>query len=182
MPFQVSPGINVSEIDLTAVVPAVSTTVAGTAGHFRWGPVNKATLISSEDALVSQFNKPNADTATDFFTAANFLAYGNALYVDDINTSGTVSTENVALETSLNVYPNPAVNNFNVAFELTETADLNINLVNAIGQTLRTIKTGNFVAGEHILNVNTADLAAGTYFVTIRNGVGVTTKTITVQK
>ena len=109
-------------------------------------------------------------------------AYGNALYVDDINTSGTVSTENVALETSLNVYPNPAVNNFNVAFELTETADLNINLVNAIGQTLRTIKTGNFVAGEHILNVNTADLAAGTYFVTIRNGVGVTTKTITVQK
>lgn len=81
MPFQVSPGINVSEIDLTAVVPAVSTTIGGTAGHFRWGPVNKATLISSEDALVSQFGKPNNDTATDFFTAANFLAYGNALYV-----------------------------------------------------------------------------------------------------
>ena len=81
MPFQVSPGINVSEIDLTAVVPAVATTTAGIAGHYRWGPVNKATLISSEDALVSQFNKPNSDTATDFFTAANFLAYGNALYV-----------------------------------------------------------------------------------------------------
>ena len=81
MPFQVSPGINVSEIDLTAVVPAVSTTTAAIAGHFRWGPVNKATLISSEDALVSQFNKPNADTSTDFFTAANFLSYGNALYV-----------------------------------------------------------------------------------------------------
>ena len=81
MPFQVSPGINVSEIDLTAVVPAVSTTTAGIAGHYRWGPVNKATLISSEDALVSQFGKPNSDTATDFFTAANFLAYGNALFV-----------------------------------------------------------------------------------------------------
>ena len=81
MPFQVSPGINVSEIDLTAVVPAVSTTTAGIAGHYRWGPVNKATLISSEDALVGQFGKPNSDTATDFFTAANFLAYGNALFV-----------------------------------------------------------------------------------------------------
>jgi len=81
MPFQVSPGINVSEIDLTAVVPAVSTTTAGIAGHYRWGPVNKATLISSEDALVGQFGKPNTDTATDFFTAANFLAYGNALFV-----------------------------------------------------------------------------------------------------
>jgi len=81
MPFQVSPGINVSEIDLTAVVPAVSTTTAGIAGHYRWGPVNKATLISSEDALVGQFGKPNSATATDFFTAANFLAYGNALFV-----------------------------------------------------------------------------------------------------
>jgi phage tail sheath protein FI len=81
MPFQVSPGINVSEIDLTAVVPAVSTTTAGIAGHYRWGSVNKATLISSEDALVGQFGKPNSDTATDFFTAANFLAYGNALFV-----------------------------------------------------------------------------------------------------
>lgn len=81
MPFQVSPGINVSEIDLTAVVPAVSTTTAGIAGHYRWGPVNKATLISSEDNLVSQFGKPVTATATDFFTAANFLAYGNALFV-----------------------------------------------------------------------------------------------------
>ena len=81
MPFQVSPGVNVSEIDLTTVIPAVSTTEAGIAGHFRWGPVNKATLISSEDALVSQFQKPDSNTATDFFTAANFLAYGNALFV-----------------------------------------------------------------------------------------------------
>ena len=81
MPFQVSPGVNVSEIDLTTVIPAVSTTEAGVAGHFRWGPVNKATLISSEDALVSQFQKPDNNTATDFFTAANFLAYGNALFV-----------------------------------------------------------------------------------------------------
>ena len=81
MPFQVSPGINVSEIDLTAVVPAVSTTTAGIAGHYRWGPVNTATLISSEDNLVSQFGKPVTATATDFFTAANFLAYGNALFV-----------------------------------------------------------------------------------------------------
>jgi len=81
MPFQVSPGVNVSEIDLTTVIPAVSTTEAGLAGHFRWGPVNKETLISTEDALVQQYGKPDNNTATDFFTGANFLAYGNALYV-----------------------------------------------------------------------------------------------------
>ena len=39
MALQVSPGINVSEIDLTTVVPTVSTTTGGIAGHFQWGPV-----------------------------------------------------------------------------------------------------------------------------------------------
>ena len=44
MPFQVSPGVNVSEIDLTTVVPAIDTTSAGLAGHFVWGPVDKRVL------------------------------------------------------------------------------------------------------------------------------------------
>jgi len=82
MPFQVSPGVNVSEIDLTTVVPAVSTTEGALAGHFRWGPVNQRVLVDSEDRLVNVYNKPNSNTATDFFTAANFLSYGNALYIN----------------------------------------------------------------------------------------------------
>ena len=39
MAFQVSPGVNVSEIDLTTVVPSVATTTGAIAGVFRWGPV-----------------------------------------------------------------------------------------------------------------------------------------------
>ncbi len=81
MPFQVSPGVNVSEIDLTTVVPAVSTTEGGFVGQFRWGPVEQRILVDSEDRLVNIFQKPTSNTADDFFTAANFLSYGNALYV-----------------------------------------------------------------------------------------------------
>ena len=81
MAFQVSPGVNVSEIDLTTVVPQVSTNIGAIAGHFRWGPVEQRALMSSEDTLVQTFQKPNANTKNDFFTAANFLAYTNALQV-----------------------------------------------------------------------------------------------------
>ena len=52
MPFQVSPGVNVSEIDLTTVVPNISTSTAAFAGHFRWGPVDKIVIVDSEDTLV----------------------------------------------------------------------------------------------------------------------------------
>ena len=81
MPFQVSPGVNVSEIDLTTIVPAVATTTGAIALHSVWGPSNIRVLVDSEDTLASQFGTPNSNTATDFFTAANFLAYGNSLQV-----------------------------------------------------------------------------------------------------
>lgn len=81
MPFQVSPGVNVSEIDLTTIVPAVSTTEGGLAGVFRWGPIEDRQLISNEDELVRQYGKPNDNNYETFFTAASFLAYGNKLYV-----------------------------------------------------------------------------------------------------
>jgi phage tail sheath protein FI len=81
MPFQLSPGVNVSEIDLTTVVPAVASTAGAVAGAFRWGPLNERVLVSSEDELVKTFGKPNTDTSVSFFTAANFLQYGNTLRV-----------------------------------------------------------------------------------------------------
>jgi len=98
MPFQVSAGVNVSEIDLTTVVPAVSTTEGAFAGVFRWGPVNKATLITSEDDLVNRFGKPTNHNPETFFTAANFLAYGNALYVTRAaDTTDTESSGNTGV-------------------------------------------------------------------------------------
>jgi len=81
MPFQVSPGVNITEIDLTTVVPAVSTTEGAFAGVFRWGPIDKRILIDSESTLVQRFGKPTNLNPETFFTAANFLSYGNKLYV-----------------------------------------------------------------------------------------------------
>ena len=79
--FQLSPGINVSEIDLTTVVPSVDSTSAAFAGVFRWGPANERILVTSENDLVARFGKPTNDNAETFFSAANFLSYSNSLYV-----------------------------------------------------------------------------------------------------
>jgi phage tail sheath protein FI len=81
MPFQLSPGVNVTEVDLTTIVPSVATSTGAIAGIFNWGPVNVATLVDSENKLVQMFGKPNSNNAETFFTAANFLSYGNSLYV-----------------------------------------------------------------------------------------------------
>ena len=81
MAFLVSPGVLVTEKDLTNVVPAVSSSIGGLVVVSEKGPMDEITLISSEDEYVSTFGKPDANTFEYFFTAANFLQYGNALRV-----------------------------------------------------------------------------------------------------
>ena len=81
MSFQVSPGVNTSEIDLTNAVVAAGTSTGGFAGRFRWGPIEEVTLITSEDNLVEQFQKPDDNNFEHFFTAANFLSYSSAVNV-----------------------------------------------------------------------------------------------------
>jgi hypothetical protein len=81
MAFQLSPGVNVSEIDLTTIVPAVGTTQGAFAGDFVWGPANIIVPISNEVELVNTFGKPDSNTYPSFFSAANFLAYTNTLRI-----------------------------------------------------------------------------------------------------
>lgn len=84
MAFQVSPGVVTREVDLSSIIPAVSTTVAAFAGHFEWGPVDKAVTVDSENNLVALFGEPKESRGGNYkewFTAANFLGYGNNLRV-----------------------------------------------------------------------------------------------------
>jgi phage tail sheath protein FI len=81
MAYQVSPGVNVTEVDLTTVVPGVATSSGAIAGIFRWGPVDERVLVTDENVLVNTFGKPTSNNYETFFTAANFLGYGSSLYV-----------------------------------------------------------------------------------------------------
>ena len=81
MGFLVSPGVQVNEIDLTNVIPAVSTSIAAISLPAQKGPVEEIVDITSEQELVQTFGKPNGSNFEPFFVAANFLKYGNALRV-----------------------------------------------------------------------------------------------------
>ena len=130
MAFQLSPGVLVTEKDLTTVVPAVATTAGAFAGEFAWGAANVATLVTSENELASLFGKPDANTYLSFFTAANFLGYGNQLYVNRV--VGTLAKNAIV---SGNLDANASV-----------TADLILNDDHFLGLTA---PNNSFVSAEH---------------------------------
>ena len=117
MAYQVSPGVNVTEIDLTTSVPGVATSTGAIAGIFRWGPVDERVLISNENQLVSTFGKPTSNNAETFLTAANFLAYGNALQVvraaNTSNATATIGALNAVANTDTVTVLNNVVKNRN---------------------------------------------------------------------
>ena len=104
MAFQVSPGVNVTEKDLTNIVPAVSTSSGGIVITAEKGPIDEITTISSEQELADTFGKPNADNFEEWFCAANFLGYGNNLKVvrpitgllNSVSTGSAVLIKNTA--------------------------------------------------------------------------------------
>jgi hypothetical protein len=88
---QLSPGVITTETNLTTVVPSVLTTAGAYAGAFNWGPGKSITSVDSERTLINVFNQPDSNTASSFWTAASFLAYGNNLQVVRAVNSGTLN-------------------------------------------------------------------------------------------
>lgn len=83
---QLSPGVIVNEVDLTTIVPGVSTSRGAFVGQFNWGPVLEPRLINDETGLLNTFQRPtdsslNSFVGTSFFSCANFLSYSNSLFV-----------------------------------------------------------------------------------------------------
>jgi phage tail sheath protein FI len=123
MVFSVSPSVTVREVDLTTTIPAITTPPAAFVGPFRWGPVNERVLITSENDLVTVFGKPHKSNAftnvETFFTAADFLAYSNALYVTRVvsNTAATaVGIDSANNETFASKYPGELGNSLELAY------------------------------------------------------------------
>ena len=81
MAFQLSPGVNVSEIDLTTIVPSVATSIGAFAGPFAWGPIGEIITISDEVRLAATFGNPDSTNYEYWFSAANFLAYTSNLKI-----------------------------------------------------------------------------------------------------
>jgi len=91
MGFQLSPGVQVKEIDLSTSIPAVATSLGGTVGRFTWGPAFEPYLCTSEADLVSVFGQPTNDTYPAFLSSAAFLKYANSLQVVRVVDSGAMN-------------------------------------------------------------------------------------------
>lgn len=91
-------------------------------------------------------------------------------------TGSTTSNENeIAEGLTMTVQPNPVSTNAIVKFELPNASDVTLQMIDFAGRTVYTENLGFRQAGANAINLNTANLANGTYLVTMRTNVGIIT-------
>jgi phage tail sheath protein FI len=81
MATMLSPGVSITEIDASAIVPTVSNSVAVFGGSFTKGPTGVFTQIANSVELEGFYGKPTDSNYNDWYQCKNFLDYGNTLLV-----------------------------------------------------------------------------------------------------
>lgn len=81
---------------------------------------------------------------------------------------------------NLKLFPNPAKDIAFVSVDMTESAAASVNVVNALGQVVIS-KSTQVESGTNMIELNTADLASGVYFVQIEIEGATQTMKLTVQ-
>lgn len=84
----------------------------------------------------------------------------------------------------LAVHPQPAVDNALVTFRMQETVPVLLEILDSRGSIIETVLDGELTlnGGEYALKINTANYAAGLYFVRISAGVFSSTSTMMISK
>ena len=176
MPFQLSPGVNVTEIDLTTVVPAVASSDGAIAGIFNWGPVAERILIDTEDKLKTVFGKPTTDNAETWFTAANFLSYSNRLYVvraaDTTSDTGNTAYSAVANTGTITGGLLSCIIKNNSDFQMkNDNLDPDVNFIarypGAIGNSLKISICDSANAFSSPIYTNASDYSTAAYYVDV---------------
>ena len=172
MAFQVSPGVLVQERDLTRVIPAVSTSVGAFAGQFEKGPLEEIVTVSSEQELVDTFGKPNSTNFEDWFSAANFLQYSNALRVVRATNTGltnaTSSGSSIQIKNNEDYTDNYSTGQASVGTFAARTAGV-------FGNSLKVATCPSATAYEEAAKttVNDSSTSVGDTTVTFTSGTGI---------
>lgn len=129
--------------------------------------VGSATLLDGYGAQV-YFN--NGQFA--FNAARNF----------DVTGSLNTGIEENAFVNGINIFPNPVQSKSTINFNLTESNNVTVKVLNNIGQTIMSDMLGKLGSGEQTYTLDASSLSSGFYLVELHFGNSVITRKISVNK
>jgi hypothetical protein len=98
------------------------------------------------------------------------------------NVGGTSGVEDLELVSNVSVYPNPFKDNATVAFNMVETGEVMLEVVNVLGAKVISQNLGEKATGAHTINISSVNLESGIYMVNLLVNGSVYTTRVSVSK
>ncbi|NCQ12435.1 MAG: T9SS type A sorting domain-containing protein, partial [Bacteroidetes bacterium] len=76
---------------------------------------------------------------------------------------------NTSNSVALNLYPNPADDKIKISIKTTVAANFKLQIFSSTGLLIRTLSDSYFAAGDNNLSLDTKDLAAGLYYISLQS-------------
>jgi len=145
-------------------------------GNYKWARDalggSRATAVTV-DALGNPY-------VTGYFSS-NTLGFDSTVLLNDTTSSfdifvaaiGSITgIENITNDEYANIiaYPNPFVNNLQIAFFMEKENNITATIFNSMGQQVKTLANGTLLEGQHYLSFNTSFLMPGVYFIKLDIG------------
>lgn len=108
-------------------------------------------------------------------------AYGNNLFIDNINLATDAGISEIDLNNNIVVSPNPFNASSKLTFSLSESNDVNLKIMNVLGQQVSETNQGRLASGIHTIVLNGENLSSGIYFVNLTIGNKTITKKVSVN-
>lgn len=104
------------------------------------------------------------------------------LLLDPNKGKGEENIDDLYEELLTTVYPNPAVNNNTISFDMKKAGQVKIDLYNEQGELVKNIFNGYQSEGYHKINIDTQSLQNATYYYVIEKDGSKQTETLIIQK
>ena len=127
--------------------------------------------------LASGFLDPTVNSDGPAFGLLAVQANGTAQML--ISSSGI--DDSPVIESTFNIYPNPAKNHINVSYELKSRERVVLELVNINGKVIKSTDLGTINAGIYNEKIDVDGVPSGTYLLNIRTGNGLVGKMVVVR-
>jgi thiol-disulfide isomerase/thioredoxin len=136
----------------------------------QWGGTNGALTVETYDDNLSL-----SSTIWSYNGTYNYAEAAAGMEITSVN----VGVEEVSVASSMDVFPNPVVNNATVAFNMPVAGQASITVYNIVGAQVMNLGLGSLPAGEqrHVLDLSA--LEAGVYMVAVQVAGEVNTLRIT---
>jgi len=176
---QVSPTeINVSKV--AAGTGTANPNIANRATLHYLSPVSGAAAVSGTIVdIQTPITVTNSNPLDPNVNNITWYQRGKLSYTFSSIITGVSATSQNSASNSM-IYPNPASNNAVLAIELKENSNVDLTILNTIGQVVKASKAQGQV-GQNNVNIDLSGLSTGVYMVNVKVGNATSTKKLIVQ-